>query len=291
MEEFYRIRRLPPYVFEEVNRAKAGARNGGADIVDLGMGNPGPAGPAPRHRKVGTETAAGRAADRWRWLGVAWDYRPAGRLRRTYYERRFGVKLDPETQVVAIAGLEQRALPIWRRRSPRPATSSSAPIRAIRSTPSGFVMAYGVIRSVPSEPTPQFSEGGRARHHSFNPKPLPHRRLLSLQSDRLCREPGFLPGSGSVREQSTTSPSCRIWPTRKSVSTTTTRRRRCCRFPGAIDVTVEFPPRCRKRFSMAGWRMGFAVGNDRIIAALARGKNPISTTGRSRPFRSRRPPR
>ena len=47
MEEFYRIRRLPPYVFEEVNRAKAVARNGGADIVDLGMGNPDL--PAPAH--------------------------------------------------------------------------------------------------------------------------------------------------------------------------------------------------------------------------------------------------
>ena len=44
MEEFYRIRRLPPYVFEQVNRAKAAARNAGADIIDLGMGNPGPAG-------------------------------------------------------------------------------------------------------------------------------------------------------------------------------------------------------------------------------------------------------
>jgi aspartate/methionine/tyrosine aminotransferase len=40
MDDFYRIRRLPPYVFEEVNRAKARARNGGADIIDLGMGNP-----------------------------------------------------------------------------------------------------------------------------------------------------------------------------------------------------------------------------------------------------------
>src|SRR5450756_2831841 len=47
MEDFYRIRRLPPYVFEEVNRAKARARNAGADIIDLGMGNPDL--PAPAH--------------------------------------------------------------------------------------------------------------------------------------------------------------------------------------------------------------------------------------------------
>ena len=47
MEDFYRIRRLPPYVFEQVNRAKAAARNAGADIIDLGMGNPDL--PAPPH--------------------------------------------------------------------------------------------------------------------------------------------------------------------------------------------------------------------------------------------------
>ena len=48
MEEFYRIRRLPPYVFEQVNRAKAVARNGGSDIIDLGMGNPDCQGSFPR---------------------------------------------------------------------------------------------------------------------------------------------------------------------------------------------------------------------------------------------------
>ena len=61
MEEFHRIRRLPPYVFEQVNRAKAAARNAGADIIDLGMGNPGPADARPCHRKAQGDRRQGRA--------------------------------------------------------------------------------------------------------------------------------------------------------------------------------------------------------------------------------------
>src|SRR3981081_4692045 len=106
MEDFYRIRRLPPYVFEQVNRAKAAARNAGADIIDLGMGNPDL--PPPTHviEKL-KETLGKPRTDRYS------ASRGIGGLRKAqaaYYDRRFGVKLDPETQLVATLG-PKRGLP------------------------------------------------------------------------------------------------------------------------------------------------------------------------------------
>src|SRR6202142_3233302 len=103
MEEFYRIRRLPPYVFEEVNKAKAKARNAGADIIDLGMGNPDL--PAPAHVIEKMKEVLGKPrTDRYSASrGIA----GLRRAQAAYYERRFGVKLDPETQIVATLGSKE----------------------------------------------------------------------------------------------------------------------------------------------------------------------------------------
>src|ERR1700722_13057245 len=153
MEEFYRIRRLPPYVFEQVNRAKAAARNGGADIIDLGMGNPDL--PAPEHVVEKLKETVGKVrTDRYS------SSRGIPGLRRAhaaYYERRFGVKLNPETQIVTTLGSKEGFANVAQAITapgdvilcPNP----SYPIHAF-----GFLMAGGVIRSVPSEPTPQFFE-------------------------------------------------------------------------------------------------------------------------------------
>src|SRR5438477_13181829 len=100
MEDFYRIRRLPPYVFEQVNRAKAAARKAGADIIDLGMGNPDLATPAHVSEKR-KETLGKPRTDRYS------ASRGIGGLRKAqaaYDDRRCGVKLNPETQVVATLG-------------------------------------------------------------------------------------------------------------------------------------------------------------------------------------------
>src|SRR6202051_3210064 len=103
MEEFHRIRRLPPYVFEQVNRAKAAARNAGADIIDLGMGNPDL--PAPAHVVEKLKEVVGKPrTDRYS------SSRGITGLRRAqagYYARRFGVKLNPDTQVVATLGSQE----------------------------------------------------------------------------------------------------------------------------------------------------------------------------------------
>src|SRR3984957_1727337 len=103
MSDFHRVRRLPPYVFEQVNKLKAKARAGGADIVDLGMGNPDL--PAPKHvlDKL-IETVGKPRTDRYSASkGIA----GLRRAQAGYYARRFGVKLDPETQVVATLGSKE----------------------------------------------------------------------------------------------------------------------------------------------------------------------------------------
>ena len=103
IEDFHRIKRLPPYVFAEVNRLKAAARARGADIIDLGMGNPDM--PTPQHivDKLVETVAKPRTQP---LLGLQGHPGPAA-AQAAYYARRFGVKLNPETQVVATLGSKE----------------------------------------------------------------------------------------------------------------------------------------------------------------------------------------
>jgi alanine-synthesizing transaminase len=266
MNEFHRIRRLPPYVFEQVNKIKAQARANGADIIDLGMGNPDL--PAPKHviEKL-IETAGKPRTDRYS------ASKGIGGLRRaqaSYYERRFGVKLNPDTQVVATLGSKEgfanMAQAICGPGDVVLVPNPSYPIHAF-----GFLMAGGVIRSVPAEPTPAFFPAlERAVMHSV-PKPIAlvvcypsnptafvadldfykdlvafaKKHEIILLSDLAYAEVYF--------DDNNPPPSV-------------------LQVPGAMDCTVEFTS-MSKTFSMAGWRMGFAVGNERLIGALARVKS------------------
>jgi alanine-synthesizing transaminase len=265
MEEYYRIRRLPPYVFEEVNKAKAKARAAGADIVDLGMGNPDM--PAPAHviEKM-KETLGKPRTDRYSASrGI-----PKLRLAQAkYYERRFGVKLNPDTQVVATLGSKEGFANVAQAITapgdvvlvPNP----SYPIHAF-----GFLMAGGAVRSVPSEPTPAFFPAlERAITHSI-PKPIalvvcypanPTAYVASLDFYKdlvaFAKKHEILVLSdlayAEVYFDDDPPPSL-------------------LQVPGATDIAVEFTS-MSKTYSMAGWRMGFAVGNERVIAALGRVKS------------------
>lgn len=266
MTDFHRIKRLPPYVFEQVNKIKAAERAKGVDIVDLGMGNPDL--PAPRHviEKL-VETAGKPRTDRYSASkGIA----GLRRAQANYYQRRFGVTLNPETQVVATLGSKEgfanMAQAITGPGDVVLVPNPSYPIHAF-----GFLMAGGVIRSVPAEPTPAFFPAlERAMAHSV-PKPIAlvtcypanptaytasldfyrdlvafaKRHELILLSDLAYAEVYF--------DENDPPPSM-------------------LQVPGAIDVAVEFTS-MSKTFSMAGWRMGFAVGNERLLAALARVKS------------------
>jgi alanine-synthesizing transaminase len=265
MEEFYRIRRLPPYVFEEVNRAKARARNAGADIIDLGMGNPDQ--PAPSHvieklkETLGKPHTDGYSSSR----GIP----GLRRAQAAYYERRFGVKLSPETQIVATLGSKEGFANVAQAITapgdvvlvPNP----SYPIHAF-----GFLMAGGTIRSVPSEPTPSFFHSlERAIVHSI-PKPIavvvcyPANPTAYVASIDFYKDLVAFAKKHEILLLSDLAYAEVYFDDEPPPS--------LLQVPGAIDIAVEFTS-MSKTFSMAGWRMGFAVGNDRIIAALARVKS------------------
>ncbi|MCJ2032208.1 LL-diaminopimelate aminotransferase [Methylobacterium sp. J-043] len=266
MTDFHRIKRLPPYVFEQVNRIKAAARARGADIIDLGMGNPDL--DAPRHviEKL-VETAGKPRTDRYSASkGIA----GLRRAQAGYYQRRFGVSLNPDTQVVATLGSKEgfanMAQAITAPGDVVLVPNPSYPIHAF-----GFLMAGGVIRSVPAEPTPaMFPALEKAVAHSI-PKPVAlvvcypsnptayvasldfYRDLVAFAKKHELILLSDLAYAEVYFDDNNPPPSV-------------------LQVPGAIDCTVEFTS-LSKTFSMAGWRMGFAVGNERLLAALTRVKS------------------
>jgi alanine-synthesizing transaminase len=265
VEEFHRIRRLPPYVFEQVNRAKAAARNAGADIVDLGMGNPDLAAPAHVIEKL-KETIGRPRTDRY---SASKGIPGLRRAQAAYYGRRFGVKLNPDTQIVTTLGSKEGFANVAQAITgpgdvvlvPNP----SYPIHAF-----GFLMAGGVIRSAPSDPTPAFFEAlERACMHSI-PKPLalvvcyPANPTAAVADLDFYREVIAFAKRHSLIVLSDLAYAEVYFDHNPPPS--------ILQVPGAMDVAVEFTS-MSKTYSMPGWRIGFAVGNERIIAALARVKS------------------
>ena len=265
MEDFHRIRRLPPYVFEQVNRAKAKARNAGADIIDLGMGNPDL--PAPAHVVEKLKDTVGKPrTDRY---SVSRGILGLRRAQAAYYQRRFDVKLDPDSQVVTTLGSKEGFANVAQAITapgdvvlvPNP----SYPIHAF-----GFLMAGGVIRSVPAEPNPAFFEAlERAVIHSI-PRPIavvvcyPANPTACVAELDFYRDLVAFAKRHGIFILSDLAYAEVYFDDHPPVSV--------LQVPGAIDVTVEFTS-MSKTYSMPGWRIGFAVGNDRIIAALARVKS------------------
>lgn len=265
MEEFHKVRRLPPYVFEQVNRLKATARANGADIIDLGMGNPDLPTPAAIVDKL-VEVVRDPRTHRYS------SSRGIPGLRRAqaaYYARRFGVKLDPERQIVATLGSKEgfanMAQAITAPGDVVLCPNPTYPIHAF-----GFIMSGGVIRSMQVEPDAGFIPAlERAVKHSI-PKPLAliinypsnptaHVASLDFYKDVVAyaRKNDIIILSdlayAEIYFDGAPPPSI-------------------LEVPGAMDIAVEFTS-MSKTFSMPGWRMGFAVGNERLIAALTRVKS------------------
>jgi alanine-synthesizing transaminase len=265
MEEFHRIRRLPPYVFEQVNRAKATARNGGADIIDLGMGNPDL--PAPAHVIEKLKDTIGKPrTDRY---SASKGIPGLRRAQAAYYARRFGVKLNPETQIVTTLGSKEGfanvAQAITAPGDVIVVPNPSYPIHAF-----GFLMAGGVIRSVNAEPTPAyFSALERAVTYSI-PKPLavvvcyPSNPTACVASLDFYKDLVAFAKKHSLIVLSDLAYAEVYFDDNPPPS--------LLQVQGANDVAVEFTS-MSKTYSMPGWRIGFAVGNERIIAALSRVKS------------------
>ncbi len=265
IEDFHRIKRLPPYVFAEVNRLKAAARARGADIIDLGMGNPDL--PTPPHivEKL-VETVAKPRTHRY---SASKGIPGLRRAQAAYYERRFGVKLDPETQVVATLGSKEgfanMAQAITAPGDVILVPNPTYPIHEFGFLISGASMAHvkagngedflrsvehavrhsipkpiAVVLSYPSNPTAMTADLDFYKEAVALAKKLD----LIILSDLAYSEIYF---------DDTPPPSV-------------------LQVPGAMDITVEFTS-LSKTYNMPGWRMGFAVGNERLIGALARVKS------------------
>ena len=265
MEEFYRIRRLPPYVFAEVNAMKAAARAAGEDIIDLGMGNPDGAPPKHVIDKL-CEVAAKSTAHRYSASRGIPGLRKA---QAAYYQRRFGVTLDADKEVIVTLGSKE-GLANLAQAITAPGDVVLAPNPSYPIHTFGFVIAGAAVRSIPAAPGDDFFlRLERSMYYSVpRPKVLVvgypsnptayvadldfYRRLVAF-----AREHDLIVISDLAYAEiyfgDTPTPSI-------------------LQVQGAKDVAVEFTS-MSKTYSMAGWRMGFAVGNARLIAALARVKS------------------
>ena len=263
-EEFYRIKQLPPYVFEEVNTLKSSLRAAGRDIIDLGMGNPDM--PTPSHivDKL-VETARNPKAHRY---SVSRGVIGLRRAMARYYERRFNVRLDPETEIVATLGSKEGFANLAQAiTAPGDVILSPNPAYPIHAY--GFIIAGGVIAPVPA-PDPETYLAGlhdaiKVSHvkprvavlnYPSNPTAqtvgldfykeavaLAKRHDLIILSDLAYSEIYFGAPPPSILE-----------------------------VEGAREIAVEVNS-LSKTFAMAGWRIGMAVGNARLIKALARVKS------------------
>ena len=264
-DEFPRIGRLPPYVFAEVNRMKAEDRAAGKDIIDLGMGNPDMP-PAPHIIAKLTEVANNPRAHGYSTSRGIPGLRKA---QAAYYQRRFGVELDPESEVVVTIGskegLANLASAITGAGDTMLVPNPSYPIH-----PYGFIIAGGSIRHVPKTgDTPILQKIKQAiEHTSPKPKALilnypcnPTAEVVDLEFYEeivdLCRHHGIYILSdlaySEIYFDDNPPPSI-------------------LQVKGARDIAVEFTS-CSKTYSMAGWRIGFAVGNKKLVGALTKIKS------------------
>ncbi|MBV9860033.1 MAG: LL-diaminopimelate aminotransferase [Alphaproteobacteria bacterium] len=264
-EEFYRIKRLPPYVFAEVNALKAQARAEGRDVIDLGMGNPD--GPTPPH----IVAKLVEAVQNPRTHGYSTSRGIAG-LRRAYaayYARRFDVELDPEREIIVTLGSKE-GLANLAQAITAPGDTILAPNPCYPIHAFGFIMAGASVRHVPVGPEIDFlGELKKAVRHSV-PEPVavvlnfpanPTAQTVDLdfygEIVDFCRHHGIFVLSDLAYAE--------LYFDGKPPPS-------ILQVPRARDIAVEFTS-LSKTYSMAGWRIGFAVGNARLIAALSRVKS------------------
>ncbi|CAN0656179.1 LL-diaminopimelate aminotransferase [Nitratireductor aquimarinus] len=265
MEEFHKIRRLPPYVFEQVNRLKASARARGADIIDLGMGNP----DLPTPQAIVDKLCDVVRDPRTHRYSSSRGIPGLRRAQAAYYERRFGVKLDPETQVVATLGSKEGFANMAQAiTAPGDVVLCPNPTYPIHTF--GFIMSGGVVRAIPAEPDENFIPALERAVRYSTPKPLalilnyPSNPTACMASLDFYKDVVAFARRNDLIILSDLAYSEIYFDGNPPPSV--------LEVPGAMDVTVEFTS-MSKTFSMPGWRMGFAVGNERLIAALSRVKS------------------
>jgi len=262
--QFHRIRRLPPYVFSEVNTMKAAARAAGHDIIDLGMGNPDSPTPQPIVDKL-IEAVRNPRTHRY---STSRGIPGLRRAHAAYYQRRFGVTLDPESEVVVTLGSKE-GLANLAQAITAPGDVILVPNPSYPIHPYGFIIAGAAIRHVPITPTGDLlAELAYAAEHSVPPPTAivlnfpsnPTAQMVDLDFYREVvafarRHEIFILSDLAYAEIFFAAPPPSI-----------------LQVTGAKEVAVEFTS-MSKTYSMPGWRIGFAAGNPALIGALARIKS------------------
>jgi len=264
-QDFHRIKRLPPYVFAEANRLKAAARARGADIIDFGMGNPDL--PTPPHivEKL-VETVAKPRTHRY---SASKGIPGLRRAQAAYYERRFGVKLDPETQIVATLGSKEGFANVAQAiTAPGDVILVPNPTYPIHEF--GFLLSGAAIRHLSAGTGEEFLRlVERACAHTI-PKPLA--LVLSYPSNptAMTADLDFYRDAIELAKRLDLIVLSDI--AYAEIYFDDNPPPSVLQVPGAMDVAIEFTS-LSKTYNMPGWRIGFAVGNERLIAALARIKS------------------
>jgi len=264
-DQFPRIQRLPPYVFNIVNELKAQARKRGEDIIDFGMGNPDQ--PTPPHI-VDKLIEAAHRGDTHRYSvskGIP-------RLRRaitTWYKRRYDVNLDPDKEAIVTIGskegLSHLALATVEKGDAVLVPNPCYPIHTY-----GFVIAGADIRHVPLVPGGDFF--GELEKAIKNAWPKPKMLVLNFPGNPTaqCVELDFFEKVIAVAKEHG------IWVIHDLAYADIVfdgyKAPSILQVPGAKDIAVEFFT-LSKSYNMPGWRVGFMVGNPTLVGALARLKS------------------
>ena len=264
--QFYRISRLPPYVFEQVNKLKAEARARGEDIIDFGMGNPDM--PTPQHivDKL-IETARDPRANRY---SASRGIKGLRRAMAGYYQRRFGVTLDPETEVIATLGSKEGFANLAQAIT-APGDVVLVPNPAYPIHAFGFILAGAAIRHVPAQTPEEFlSRTALAIKHS---SPSPLALVVNYPSNPTAQ----MVGLDFYKEVVELAKRHTMWVLSDLAYADTyfddaNKPPSILQIEGAKDLAIEFQS-LSKTYAMPGWRMGFAAGNKTLIAALGRIKS------------------
>ncbi|TAE32778.1 MAG: LL-diaminopimelate aminotransferase [Alphaproteobacteria bacterium] len=263
--DFYRIKRLPPYVFAVVNEQKARDRAAGLDIIDLGMGNP-DSPVAPHIVDKLRETLSQPKVDGY---SVSRGIKGLRRAQAGYYQRRFGVELCPDKEVIVTIGSKEGLANLLSAIT-APGDVIMVPNPSYPIHPYGSIIAGGSVWHIPNTTGPEFFEQLHRAIKHCKPKPIaliinypcnPTAEVVDLafyeQVVDICKMHGIWLISdiayGEIYFGDTPPPSV-------------------LQVKGAKDIAIEFTT-MSKTYSMAGWRVGFAAGNPHLVGALTRIKS------------------
>ena len=263
--DFHRIQRLPPYIFEEVNRIKAKLRGQGVDVIDFGMGNPDM--PTPKHivDKL-CETARNPRAHRYSASKGIVGLR---RAMANYYDRRWGVKLNPDTEVIATLGSKEGFANLAQAIT-GPGDVVICPNPAYPIHAYGFIMAGGAIRHIPALSPEQYLSGISQAVADLSPPPIaiivsyPSNPTAQWVDLDFYKEVVALAKRHDLLVLSDVAYSEIYFENNPPPS--------ILQVEGAKDIAVEVNS-LSKTFAMPGWRVGMVVGNERLCSALARVKS------------------